>query len=187
MRRVFGSAEDCRIKSGNDEEEPIAAKPQIDREDPTVASSQVIAELKTLRSQVDDLRRQNDGWRAAQSNLLAIGESPVGEKIIVDASPAYLMDLYQDKMSSEGDRLFAPYAGKWTNLTETVSDVSGNLVTAFEKAPNGAYRTINMFFDTESSDRLAVLTRDQKISVSCQIWFARDTNLRLRHCEFASK
>jgi len=55
-----------------------------------------------------------------------------------------LMDLYQDKMSSEGDRLFAPYAGKWMNLTETVSDVSGNLVTAFEKAPNGAYRTINI-------------------------------------------
>src|SRR5262249_13342680 len=45
---------------------------------------------------------------------------------IIDVTPEYLMSLYKDVMSSQGDRLLAPYVGKWIRLTQTVADVSGN-------------------------------------------------------------
>jgi hypothetical protein len=146
------------------------------------ATAPLKAQLEAAHAQIAELQKTQQGFFNAGPP-----EQPTTEKIIVDVSPDYLMNLYENKMSSEGDRLFAPYAGKWMSLTETVSDVSaGNSVIAFSKAPNGAYRTIDMFFDAKLADRLAILTRDQKISVLCQIWDGSDVNIRFRHCEFGN-
>jgi hypothetical protein len=93
------------------------------------------------------------------------------------------MELYGNKMSSEGDRLFAPYIAKWIHLTETVADVSGNSVWAYS---NQNTRTIVMLFDVDWSDRLSVLTRDQKISALCQVAVAKVNIIYLAHCELES-
>lgn len=108
-------------------------------------------------------------------------------KIIIDTTPDFLMNLYVGKMQSEGDRLTAPFIGKWIKITETVADVSKGSVFAFIKDPDGAFRTINMAFDPSEADNLDILSRDQKITVLCQIFDASDTHIRLNHCNFLDK
>jgi hypothetical protein len=50
--------------------------------------------------------------------------APMPKKIFVEVSPSYLMDLYKDRTSVQGDALFAAYIGKWMTVSGNVRDVS---------------------------------------------------------------
>ncbi|MGO9330078.1 MAG: hypothetical protein ACLQJ0_18445 [Steroidobacteraceae bacterium] len=109
------------------------------------------------------------------------------KQIIIDVNPNYLISLYEGKLSSQGDMLFAPYVGKWIKLTARVEDVSAKSVFSIIQVTDNHTRGITMLFDEASADRLSVLTRGQSISLLCQIAKSSETLLLLNHCEFADK
>jgi hypothetical protein len=116
---------------------------------------------------------------------------PPSRRITIEATPDFLMNLYSGKMSAEGDRIFAPYVGKWIAVSGTVSNVmisdGESQVQTFSLTKEGAYRSIVMNFDKNWNDRLSVLSRDQKISAHCEISKANEAYLFVRHCEFDEK
>ena len=116
---------------------------------------------------------------------------PPSRRITIEATPDFLMNLYSGKMSAEGDRIFAPYVGKWITVSGTVSNVtigdSESQVLTFSLTKEGAYRSIVMYFDKNWNDRLSVLSRDQKISSHCEIRKANESYLYVGHCEFNEK
>jgi hypothetical protein len=105
---------------------------------------------------------------------------------IVDVTPEYLMTLYKDVMSSQGDSLLKPYVGRWMRLTQTVSDVKDNSVwTYFREKPDSDPRLILLFFDNAA--QLGVLRPNQQISALCQIAAAKVNALNLIHCKLENK
>jgi hypothetical protein len=80
------------------------------------------------------------------SSPAAVTEPTTSE--IIDVAPEYLMSLYKDVMSSQGDSLLKPYVGKWMRLIQTVSDVKDNSVwTYLRDKPDSDPRLILLFFD----------------------------------------
>ena len=108
---------------------------------------------------------------------------PPGKREIIDTTPEYLMGLYQDKSTLQGDQLFKPFVGKWMRLTQTISDITENQI--WSNLPNAKPRQIVMYFDDTS--KLATVQIKQKVSTLCQIAGAKVNWLFLAHCEFESK
>lgn len=128
-----------------------------------------------------------------------IGVSPIGgfspetktsgaPRIIADVTAEYLMSLYKDvSLSAQGDRLLAPYVGKWIHVSETVADISGTAIWAYAKDSAGQ-RTIILSFDTQWADQLAILRRDENITALCEITpFVKINIIQLANCELEKK
>jgi hypothetical protein len=110
---------------------------------------------------------------------------PRGQREFTDTTPEYLMGLYQDKSTYQGDQLFKPFIGKWMHLTETVADVTENQIWSYLEQPNTKPRPIVM--EVEDPNQLGTVQLKKKISVQCQITAAKVNLLFLTHCEFESK
>jgi hypothetical protein len=119
-------------------------------------------------------------------------------RIVVDVSPKYLTDFYSGRMTSESDRLFAPYKGKWIRRSSLVYNViqepiGGTTVWSGEgvdeKPPYDDDLGILLMFDPAWDDRVGVLQRGQKITYLCEISSASGHStglsrmLSLDHCE----
>lgn len=108
---------------------------------------------------------------------------PPGKREIIDTTPEYLMGLYQDKSTFQGDQLLKPFVGKWMRLTQTINDITENQI--WSNLPSAKARQIVMYFDDTS--KLATVQVKQKVSTLCQIAGAKVNWLFLAHCEFESK
>ena len=110
-------------------------------------------------------------------------QSP-GKREIIDTTPEYLMGLYQDKTTLQGNELFRTFPGKWMHLTQTIADIADLQVWSYLEKSNGK-RPIVMFFDDQS--KVDPLRTKQKISALCQIVAAKVNLLVVAHCELESK
>lgn len=101
----------------------------------------------------------------------------------IDVTPEYLMLLYKDGTSAEGDARLQQYVGFWIRVTKVVGDVKGNTVWTYTKDPDGGSRLILLAFDAEWIKRILILKTGQSISALCQITPAAAINqIVLSHC-----
>jgi hypothetical protein len=107
-------------------------------------------------------------------------------RIIVDVAPKFLMNLYKDKLTHEGDRAIAPYIGNWLLLSGPLDDVSGPTAmfgtnVTFERKIGEPF--IEMYFDEMWIRRLHVLAPKQNIVALCQLRNAGSVTAFFHHCE----
>jgi hypothetical protein len=110
---------------------------------------------------------------------------PPEKREYTDATAEFLMGLYQDKPTFQGEEIFHPFIGKWMHLNQLIYDFGPNYIYSYLEKSNGK-RPIVMFFDDPS--RIATLKVKQKVSLGCQIWPGAKVNqLIVGHCEFEGK
>ncbi len=114
----------------------------------------------------------------------AVRQPAIVEKNFVAVTPQELMGFYKQNMTSEGDRLLAPYLGKWLSLTQEVYDTRQNQVWSYVMVDDGPMRAVVMNFDPPLSAQVEVLRKGQKIKASCQIGGATINIVIVGHCEF---
>jgi len=108
------------------------------------------------------------------------------ERIFVEATPSNLVELVRDKISTQADRLIAPYLGKWMKATGIVDDVSTtNYWGQIETKQNGKGYYFRFEFDPKWNGRLQILHKDQKIAVIGKIRNIGSYTIYLTECEFA--
>ncbi len=122
-----------------------------------------------------------------RATLLPKMRNKFPDRVISDADPEYLMDLYKNKMTILGDNAIAPFIGNWFLLSGPVSDVSGvgnnskhgTLVTfRYED-----YRLAQMFFDNTWNARLSVILPKERTFALCQLVKASRLDVKFDPCE----
>jgi len=121
-----------------------------------------------------------------RAEILSKLQNKYPQRIIVDVTPKFLMNLYKDKLTIEGDRAIVPYIGNWLLLSGPLDDVSGRTVmfgteVTFERELGEPF--IHMYFDDLWIKRLHVLTPKQNIFVLCQLTTAGSATAMFNHCE----
>jgi len=101
------------------------------------------------------------------------------DRVIVDVEPAYLLNLYKDHTSLQGQKLAEPYIGKWMQVSGPIGDVGNGILTfANIEVTNGVY----MMFDKHAPS-LAVLRKGQIITVLGRIDEIKRFDVTLVDCE----
>jgi hypothetical protein len=107
-------------------------------------------------------------------------------RLIVDVTPEYLMELFREHTSIQGQRLIEPYIGKWMRVSGLLGDVSNNEYfsqVVFEHRPR-TFTALYMYFrQPDRSDRLSVLPRKTKLTVLGQIERVTSMEVHLDNCE----
>ena len=121
----------------------------------------------------------------------AIAATPVSEpvpeppppKVFIDITPGYLIDLYKDRTSIQGDVLAAAYMGKWIVVTGKVRDiyVTGDALTA--QVYDNDEQFIVARFSKEGSEKLSKIARGATVKVRGEIFEIDIMRLRLRECD----
>jgi len=125
---------------------------------------------------------------AAQRNHSDVGSSTT-ERQVVDVTPQQLARLFEGQLDVQGQRLLAPYRGRWMRvfgLLDNVKAGSGYTMVTFA---TGAYEEVAvvMFFDGDAwADRLSVLTPGERITVIGQIEDAARNRVRLDNCDLVT-
>jgi hypothetical protein len=114
----------------------------------------------------------------ARDQRIAARDKPEA-RVVVRVKPDQLMDFYNDRLTSEGDRLVAPYMGKWMSVTAPVHNVSGHFLTV--KISDD--RTTFCIFRPTWESRLSVLTRNEDVTVQGKIRRVTRLDLDLENCE----
>ena len=110
-------------------------------------------------------------------------------RIFTTVTPAYLTSLYKDNMTLQADKLFSDYAGKWMQLSGTLSDVATTddfSGTVFVSVDDPSSELWSMFFDASWRDRLSIIPKGDLISAECQIEKGNEWSAMFQHCKLIS-
>jgi hypothetical protein len=125
------------------------------------------------------------------------------ECIKTNVEPRYLMSLYENKLTDQGDRLFGPFIGQCMHIKGTIYDI--RTIQQLEILPDtmatiarpssvvtvplelNALKLIVLLFDKEWAGKLSVLTQNQNIAAFCRIKNASSNHLQLEHCELENQ
>jgi hypothetical protein len=154
---------------------------------PLVATNTNMPPLTTPTATAIDSERD----RAIRAKLLYRMRNKFPDRVISEADPEYLMDLYKNKMTIVGDNAIAPFIGNWFLLSGSVSDVSG----VGEHSKHGTlvtfryedYRLVQMFFDDTWNARLSVILPKEKIFALCQLVKASNLAAKFDPCELIDR
>jgi hypothetical protein len=110
------------------------------------------------------------------------------DRVVVDATPQYLVGLFQTHLRHQAQRLVSPFIGKWLKISGTVSNVSEHkrwwtvsMWLPYDSRPSAFLASLR--FEPQWGDRLSVVSRDTEINVIGQIDEVTSTDLSLEHCE----
>jgi hypothetical protein len=104
----------------------------------------------------------------------------------LDISPSYLMDLYKDRTTFQGDELAAAYIGKCMSITGKVREIQPNdfLPGAFFVViVDNAGKRITAKFTAESSEYVSHIPPNATITVRGEIQSVSNSGLTLRECK----
>jgi hypothetical protein len=126
--------------------------------------------------------------RAAHSAEIAEEAAPgtlttAGQRIVIDINPKYIFDLIGDKISTEADRLTAPYIGKWITLSGKVKNVSVGQYSGKITTEEVDDYQIGFEFSPSWNERLNIITTGENILVRGKIYQIRRYRLELVECE----
>jgi hypothetical protein len=129
-------------------------------------------------SSIDDVEKERH-----RTAILSQLHQKYPQRIIVDVTPNYLMDLYNNQMSIDGDRAISPFLRNWVLLSGPIWDVSkiSTSLIHIVLEPQGI-RLIYMLFDAQI-DRLSVLRPKQNIWAFCQLKKATTHDIHFENCE----
>jgi hypothetical protein len=107
----------------------------------------------------------------------------VEERVFVDTTPEYLMGLLKDRPRVQGNKLTAPYIGKWLRLAGTVDDIfPGFVVLREETGKPGIY----LYFGDDQKERFHLLELGKQISAIGQIRAVMSSDFEMESCELVS-
>jgi hypothetical protein len=125
---------------------------------------------------------------AAESSIQKTNRKTTGSattRHIVDVKPEYLLSLYNEHTTAQGDLLAQPYLGKWIKYSGATTNVhkhpdgdGGTLVGRIAD-----YNQLYMDFSKEWIDRIIVLRRGQNVSVIGQVTRITSSQVELQNCE----
>ena len=108
-------------------------------------------------------------------------------RVFVSITPEQISEFYEGHTGIEGDRLLAPYIGKWTKVTGMVGDimsVGGGpsiLLTKTQDKPSLGYASLN--FNKDWEERIATLHKGQTVTAICMISGAFSFSASFSNCE----
>lgn len=108
------------------------------------------------------------------------------QRIFIDASPEFLLNLYKDKTSLQGDALAANYLGKWISVTGEVADISeimGHYIIVILFVNR---KMVSATFLTEFRDHISHITQGAKITVRGELHAIDTISVKIRQCELVS-
>jgi hypothetical protein len=109
--------------------------------------------------------------------------TPEPKKAFVNVSPAYLIGLYENRTTQEGDDLAAAYIGKWIPVTGRVHDIFEVSGTLIAQIFDNDEKFISATFSTEGSEKVSHTARGETITVRGEIYSASDRYLKLVKCD----
>jgi hypothetical protein len=107
----------------------------------------------------------------------------VPQKVFIDISPAYLMDLYKGRTSIQGDALAAAYIGKWLIVAGTVRDIYGPVDARVAQVYDKDDRFISFTFTKEASEKVSHIEQGTMITVRGEITEIDRPRLKLKNCD----
>jgi hypothetical protein len=109
--------------------------------------------------------------------------APKPKKVFVNVSPSYLLSLYENVTTLQGDELAAAYIGKWMPVTGRVHDIFGlsNAVTA--QIFDHDEKFISASFSAEESEKVSHIAHGETITIRGEIYSSADRYLKLVKCE----
>jgi hypothetical protein len=110
----------------------------------------------------------------------ATGAMP--RKVFVNVSPSYLVGLYKNKTTVQGDDLAAAYIGKWMSVTGRVRDIFGKPDALCAQIYDNDETLISAVFSAQESEKVPHIARDETITVRGEIYSA-DPYLKLVNCD----
>jgi hypothetical protein len=108
---------------------------------------------------------------------------PAPQKVFIDISPAYLMDLYKDRTSIQGDALAAAYLGKWIVVTGKMRDVYIAGEATMVQMYDNDDRFVSARFSKEGSEKVSQFATGTIIKVRGEIYEIDSGRVRLQQCE----
>jgi hypothetical protein len=112
------------------------------------------------------------------------GNKKPEEKMVIDISAEYLIDLYRGRTTIQADALMAMYLGKWITVTGKVANVwksrDGYKMIIF--VGGDLTKLVTLDFDLGGNEHVAYLTRDSDITVHGKIESATGTGLEMIEC-----
>jgi hypothetical protein len=109
----------------------------------------------------------------------ATGAKP--KKVFVDVSPSYLIGLYKNKTTVQGDDLAAAYIGKWMPVTGRVGDIFGKPDALYAQIYDNDEIFISAAFSAQESEKVSHIALGETITIQGKIYSA-DPHLKLVNC-----
>jgi hypothetical protein len=105
-------------------------------------------------------------------------------RILLQLTPKQLSANFENATTAQGERAVQPYLGKWMEVTGKVNNVTHNSDNSSHISfYDGVNYFVFMFFKSEWYDHLAVLSKDQKISVRGKLLKVERRDVHLQECE----
>jgi hypothetical protein len=105
---------------------------------------------------------------------------PESKEHLITAPPEVLMSFYKDRTNSEGDRLAAPYKGKWMSVTAIIHDIRegfDDTVTVFSDGP------VTLSFEKNWLTSLQTSRRGDRIYALGRLTRVTESTISLDDCE----
>ena len=110
-------------------------------------------------------------------------------RILITVEPDYLMGFFREHTTIQAEALAAAFLRKWMKVTGKVKNVTpASTHSIMVSIDRPLTSNIVLFFDQEAwRDRLAVLRRDDPITVVGQFNGADEHHITLENCELTDK
>jgi hypothetical protein len=109
--------------------------------------------------------------------------APQPQKIFIDVSPAYLMDLYKNRTSIQGDALAAAYMGKWIAVMGKVRDIYSVSDALYAQIYDKDDSFVSAGFSKETSEKVAHITHGTTVTVRGKITAIDTMRVKLQDCD----
>ena len=115
-----------------------------------------------------------------------LDHSPPVERIFIDESPTYLIELYKNRTSIQGNALAAAYLNKWVTVTGNVADIDeifdgGLLVIILSND-----KIVSAHFPKKEREKISHVAHGTTITIHGELQRINDHSITLCNCEIAS-
>jgi hypothetical protein len=163
----------------------VTAQPKIPEQQQIWSAGPTADQIAKPETKTAEKQLLTDQEKVRRAEILSKLRNKYPQRIIVDVTPKFLMNLYKDKFAVEGDRAIVPYIGNWLLLSGPLDNVSRTVMfgteVTFERELGEPF--IHMYFDDLWIKRLHVLTPKQNIFALCQLTTAGSATAMFNHCE----
>jgi hypothetical protein len=109
------------------------------------------------------------------------------EKVFVNVSPSYLIGLYKNRTTIQGDDLATAYIGKWIHCTVTVGDIIRESYALVAQTYDSDAKFISASFSVKKSENFSHIGPGETITVCGEIASVNSLYIRLVKCELAPR
>ena len=121
---------------------------------------------------------------SAQETVVPAAPIPTqpSRKIFIDASPAFLIGLYENRTSLQADALAAAYKGKWISINGTVADIAEVSVDHLIAVVHVEGKIVVVNFLKEEEEKILHLAHGAPIGLQGKIYEINDYMIKLSDC-----